>query len=147
MIGYDTSDKQTEVSEMRLPHDWSLANPDPARASEPRIRQVLEAERARRARRALEPPRSARLAARLLGGRLDQALIGGADPAESPWLAARAALLTTRASRTELADRLELLLARAQRQPTRRALIIRHESILANAELMRELAGTLRGPA
>ena len=28
---------------MRLPHDWSLANPAPARASEPRIRQVLEA--------------------------------------------------------------------------------------------------------
>src|SRR2546430_17076323 len=111
------------------------------------MRQARGGKRGGRGRRAFEPPRSARVAARLLGGRLDQALIAGADPAESPWLAARAALLTTRASRTELADGLELLLARAQRQPTRRALIIRHESILANAELMRELAGTLRGPA
>src|SRR3984893_835511 len=90
MIGYETSDNWTEVSEMRLPHDWSLSNPDSAPASEARIWQLLEAERAQRARRALKPPRSAHLAARLLRSRLDRALIAGADPASSPWLAARA---------------------------------------------------------
>ena len=132
---------------MRLPHDFPQSNPTSTEAGEVRIRQVLEAERARRASRALEPPRSAHLAARILSGRLDKALIAGADPAGSPWLAARAALLTTRATRTELADGLELLLARAQRQPNRRSLIMRHASVLANAELVRELAGTLRGPA
>jgi len=132
---------------MRLPHDWSLSNPDSAPASEARIWQLLEAERAQRARRALKPPRSAHLMARLLGSRLDRALIAGADPASSPWLAARAARLTTQATRAELADGLELLLARAQRPPSRQALVTQHASILANADLMRELASTLRGPA
>jgi hypothetical protein len=132
---------------MRLPQDWSPSRYDSAPASQARIWHVLEAERAQRARRALEPPRSARLAARMLGGRLDRALIAGADPADSPLLAARAAQLTTRAARAELADGLELLLARAQRPPSRRALVVRHASILANAELVRELADTLRGPA
>jgi hypothetical protein len=147
MIGYNTSDNQTEVSEMRLPHDVSLLARGSAPAGENRIWQVLEAERAQRARRALDPPRSARLAARVLGGRLDRALIAGADPASSPRLAARAARLTTRSTRAELAEGLELLLARAQHPPSSRALAPRHASILANAELMRELASTLRGPA
>jgi hypothetical protein len=147
MIGYNTSDKQTEVSEMRLPQHWSSSIPGSTPAGETRIWQVLEAERALRARRVLDPPRSARLAARLLGARLDRALIVGADPASSPRLAARAAWLTTRATRARLADGLELLLARAQQPPSRRALAPRHASVLANAELVRELAGTLRGPA
>ena len=111
------------------------------------ILNVLAAEQAHKARRALDPPRSARVAARLIAGRLDRALIDGADPSASPRLAARAAMLTSRSTRSELADGLDVVLARAQRSPSRRRVLPRHASVLANAALLRELAGVLRGPA
>jgi len=108
---------------------------------------VLAAEQALKARRALRPPRSARVAARVLAGRLDRALIDGADPSTSPLLAARAAMLTSRSTRSELADGLDVLLASAQRPPSRARALPRHASVLANAALLRELAAVLRGPA
>src|SRR5437667_12532446 len=125
-----------------LPHRASSAAAD-----ERWILNVLAAERAHKARGALDPPRCARVAARLIAGRLDRALIDGADPSASPRLAARAAMLTSRSTRSELADGLDVVLARAQRPPSRRRALPRHASVLANAALMRELAGMLRGRA
>src|SRR5689334_17390304 len=127
-----------------LPHDRSLR---PPAVDESWILNVRAAEDARRANRALHPSWSARLAARVLAARLDRALIEGADPASSPRLAARAALLTSRCTRSELADGLDLVLARAQTPPSRQRALPLHASVLANARLMRELASELRGPA
>jgi hypothetical protein len=112
-----------------------------------RILNLLAAEEALKAERALHPPRSARVAARLLGSKLDRALIAGADPASSPRLAARAALLTSRCTRSELADGFDLILASAQKPPSRTRALPRHTTVLANASLLRELASTLRSPA
>jgi hypothetical protein len=126
-----------------LSHRDSL---DPA-VDDRRILNVLAAEDALRAERALHPSFPARLAARLLAGRLDRALIEGADPASRPRLAARAALLNTRSARDELADGLDVVLASAQSPPRRGRALPRHASVLANAALLRELAGMLRGPS
>src|SRR5438128_468168 len=119
----------------------------PTALDERRIRNVLAAERAAKRRRAQRPALRARLAARVLGARLDRALIAGADPASAPPLAARAARLASRDVRFELADGLELVLACAQRPPSRMRQRPRHAAILANARLLRELAATLRGSA
>jgi hypothetical protein len=119
----------------------------PAAFDESWILNVRAAEEAHRAERALHPSWSARVTARLLSGRLDRALINGADPSSSPPLAARAAILTTACTRAELADGLELILASAQQPPSRMRMVPRHSSVLANAKLLRELAATLRGPA
>jgi hypothetical protein len=133
---------------MMLSHHRSLTHPSSSAANdERRILNVLAAEQALKAQRALRPPRGARLAARLLAGRLDRALIDGADPSTSPRLAARAAMLTSRSTRSELADALDVILASAQRPPSRGRALPRHASVLANAALLRELAGVLRGPA
>jgi hypothetical protein len=119
----------------------------PTALDERRIRDVLDAQRALEQRRAQRPALRARLTARLLGARLDRALIAGADPASAPPLAARAARLASRDVRCELAAGLELVLASAQRPPSRMRQRPRHASILANAPLLRELAATLRGSA
>src|SRR5438067_1882838 len=87
----------------------------PTALDELRIRNVLDAQRALEQRRAQRPALRARLTARLLGARLDRALIAGADPASAPPLAARAARLASRDVRFELAAGLELVLASAQR--------------------------------
>src|SRR2546430_1931839 len=129
-----------------LPHSRLPNRSDrPSAIDEQWILNVLAAERALEAERALRPPRGARIAARIFAGRLDRALIAGADPATSPRLAARAAMLTARASRAELADGLEQIVASAQRPPSRGRALPLHASVLANAPLMRELAATLRG--
>lgn len=127
-----------------LSHHRSL---QPPTVDERRILNLLAAEDALRAERALQPPWTARVAAHVLAGRLDQELIAGANPATSPRLAARATLLTSRCTRSELADGLDLMLARAQKPPSRQSALPRHSSVLANAGLMRELASVLRGPA
>ncbi|HWX75503.1 MAG TPA: hypothetical protein VNZ05_09360 [Solirubrobacteraceae bacterium] len=126
-----------------LPHEPSLT---PA-SDEQRILNVIAAQQRLKEERALYPPLSARVAARMLGARLDRALIEGVDPSGSPRLAARAALLTSRCTRSELADGLDVALARAQRPPNRTRALPLHSSVLANAPLIRELAAMLRGPA
>jgi hypothetical protein len=132
---------------MMLPHDWSSPHSrSPIAADERWILNVVAAEDALRSQRALRPPLSARVSARVLGGRLDRALIDGADPASSPQLAARAAMLTSRCTRSELADGLDVVLASAQRPPSRRRVLPRHASVLANAALLRELSNVLRAP-
>jgi hypothetical protein len=128
-----------------LPHHLSGQELTAAAVEEGRILNVLAAEQALEAERALCPPWSARIAARLFGGSLDRALSDGADPASSPRLAARAAMLTTPSTRAELADGLELILARAQSPPSRLRALPRHASVLANASLLRELVALLRG--
>jgi hypothetical protein len=115
-------------------------------ADERWILNVLAAEEAERADRALQPPFTARLAARLLARRLDRELIRGADPASRPRLAARAALLTSQSTRDELADGLDVVLSSAQRPAGRVHAQPRPAPVLANAALLRELAGVLRGP-
>jgi hypothetical protein len=116
-------------------------------ADERWILNVLAAEEAERADRALHPPFTARVAARLLARRLDRELIRGADPASRPRLAARAALLTSQSTRDELADGLDVVLSIAQRPAGRVHAQPRPAPVLANAALLRELAGVLRGPA
>jgi hypothetical protein len=131
-----------------LPHDQSLPHSRPSTAVDGRwILNVLATENAVKAQQAMHPPWSARVAARVLAGRLDRALIEGADPASSPRLAARAAMLTSRCTRSELADGLDVVLASAQRPPSRRRVLPRHASVLANAALLRELSNVLRSPA
>ena len=129
-----------------LPHRRSLPHSNLA-VDERWIQHVLAAEHARTVERALQPPWSARLAARLFGDRLDRALIDGADPTTSATLAARATLLGSRTTRAELADELDAVLASAQRPPSRLRALPRHAALLANASLLRELASILRGSA
>ena len=107
---------------------------------------VLATEEVSRADRALHPPLTARVAARLFARRLDRELIRGADPASRPRLAARAALLTSRSTRDELADGLDVVLSSAQRPLGRVHAQPRPAPVLANAALLRELASVLRGP-
>jgi hypothetical protein len=94
---------------------------------------------------AAAPGRRAKLAARLRSGTLDRALIAGADPARSGALAARAALLTSRRCRTEVAEGLERLVG-AARGPQRRWWDLGHrEAVLENSRELQELAMELRG--
>jgi hypothetical protein len=96
--------------------------------------------------RLFNPGLAARLMARLRSRALDGSLIEGADPATTPQLAARAALLTSRSTRKRIAAALERLAwtesdrARRMRvQPFKRAV---HE----NAPELYALAALLRGP-
>jgi hypothetical protein len=129
-----------------LPHQRSLPRSNLA-VDERRIQHVLAAERARAVERALRPPWHARIAARVLGDRLDRALMEGADPTTSATLAARAAILSSPATRAALADGLDVITASAQAPPSRLRALPRHAALLANASLLRELASVLRGPA
>ena len=129
-----------------LPHPSSLAHSNLA-VDEPWILHVLAAQQARAVERALRPPWSARLGARVFGDHLDRALIDGGDPTTSATLAARAAMLTSPATRAELADGLDVILASAQSPPSRLRALPRHAALLANASLLRELASILRGSA
>jgi hypothetical protein len=101
----------------------------------------------RSAVRAFEPGPVARLAARVRSRSLDSALAGGADPAATPQLAARAARLTARPTRLQIARALERL-ARTERQPDGRWRVLPFTAaIRANAPELRALAAVLRGPA
>ena len=85
-----------------------------------------------------------RLLARVFGGSLDRALLGGADPAASRRLAARVASLNASSTRASLADSLELLVRAAQQAP-RRTRVSPRPGVIVNAELMFEIADRLRG--
>jgi hypothetical protein len=98
-------------------------------------------------RRAIRPGRLARLVGRLQAGSLDRQLINGADPSNSPKLAARAAGLTTPHTRALIAGGLERLLEVAQSPSRRWSAVGRGEPLLANAEEICELAELLRGSA
>ncbi len=93
----------------------------------------------------LRPDVFARIASHLRASSLDRELIAGADPLASPALAARAATLCSRRTRTQLAAGLERSL-RAARGPQRRWWAVSpHSPLLANPDELRELAELLRG--
>jgi hypothetical protein len=93
------------------------------------------------------PGPAVRIAARVRAHRLDGTLIAGGDPSASRKLAARAATLTSRRSRSLLASGLDQLV-RSARAPACRMRVRPHRSsILANAEELGELASMLRGRA
>jgi hypothetical protein len=92
----------------------------------------------------LQPRLPARLLARVRSFSLDGKLIGGADPASSTLLAARAAKLTSKSSRDSLAGTLETLLASAEGPAPRTRVRPRPVAVLANESTMRRLAERLR---
>jgi hypothetical protein len=98
----------------------------------------------RAARRVLQPGRLARAAARVRGISLDRALADGGDPASSPQLAARAALLTSPQSRAEIAASLERLVQAAQGPQKRWWALSRTSGVLANSGELCALACLLR---
>ena len=99
----------------------------------------------RRAERAFAPGPFARLAARVRGHELDQALIDGADPADSAALAARAAQLTSSAGRAAIADTLERWVVASDRR-RRWAVIPNGRAIEANRAELWDLVAALRAP-
>jgi hypothetical protein len=80
-------------------------------------------------------------------GPLDKALIADADPARSPQLAARAAILTSPRFRESLASGLEQLLRPTPGQATSLRVHPRRSAVSANASELSELAELLRGPS
>ncbi len=96
--------------------------------------------------RLLTPARVIELGARLRARVLDQRLATGADPRTSPWLAARAAQLTTPRSRARIAAGLERL-AIGHEGPLRHfAVLPASAAITPNRERLLDLAAYLRSP-
>ncbi len=97
--------------------------------------------------RMIEPSRFTRLGARIRSHALDRALIAGADPADSPQLAARAGTLTSRANRLLLACGIERLLQSATQEPPGRTRTVapKRATVARHADQLRALAALLRG--
>jgi hypothetical protein len=95
------------------------------------------------AARLLEPRAFSRLSARVLSGRLDRALLDGADPATSPRLAARAAQLSSPGTRAALADALDGLVRAAQGPQRRWWALASPSSVRANSSELHALASLL----
>jgi hypothetical protein len=112
----------------------------------PTARRRLVLQHERRAA-SLTPDLFARIASHLRAGSLERELIAGADPLASPALAARAATLCSRRTRTELAAGLERSLAAARGPQRRWWAVSPHSPLLASADEVRELAELLRGEA
>ncbi len=93
----------------------------------------------------LRPDVFARIASHLHASSLERQLIAGVDPLSSPALAARAATLTSRRTRTQLAAGLERSLLAARGHQRRWWAVSPHSPLLANAAELRELAELLRG--
>jgi hypothetical protein len=108
--------------------------------------EVFAASYDRVAERAIEPGWATRISARIHSHALDRALIAGADPAESPKLAARAGRLTSRGHRMLMACGIERLLERAQEPPhPRRAVAPQRATVAGHADQLWALAALLRG--
>lgn len=87
-----------------------------------------------------------RVAARARGAALDRELAAGADPAQCPRMAARAAHLTCRRTRVRLAGTVERFVLAAA-LPGGRVRVRPREGVLVNRDALFELAGALRGDA
>jgi hypothetical protein len=98
----------------------------------------------RRATRLLGPSAAVRIAARLHRSKLDRALSDGADPAESPLIAARAVQLAGSATRARIADGLESLARSAEAPPGRVRVLPPRAAMLANRSELLGLAELLR---
>jgi hypothetical protein len=117
-------------------------------AKEGRIaRRGAESSYDRLARSRLAPGPLPRVLARVRSGPLDRMLIAGHDPASSRQLAARACTLTSRRHRAQTAEGLERILRATQESPSRRRVLPRRSSVLANAPAIRGLADQLRAPS
>ena len=88
-----------------------------------------------------------RLAARVWAASLDRELADGADPAECPQLAARAAYLTCRETRARLARSVERFVTSAELPPGRVTVRPARGGVRANRATMLELAARLRDDA
>jgi hypothetical protein len=106
--------------------------------------QAFAATYDRVAARTLEPRWFTRVGARVRSHALDRALIAGADPSESPLLAARARALTSRATRVLMARGIERLLERAQEPPRLTRVSPHRVSVAMHAEQLRAVAALLR---
>ena len=98
-----------------------------------------------RVERLFAPGAVAKVMARLRSRALDRALMDGADPSGSSQLAARAAVLTRRATRTRLAAGLERLLGAADHAPRRWSVPPARGAVRSNTAELAELAALLRG--
>lgn len=107
----------------------------------------LKPPRTRRAQDTRSPGRITRLLARLRSRSLDRALSDGVDEKTSARLAARAAQLTARPMREELAGSLEQLVYSARKPAGRYRVPLRRTPILVNAQILREIASDLQGSA
>jgi len=96
------------------------------------------------ATRLLVPSAAVRLAARLVGRKLDRALVSGANPAASRLLAARAARLSSAGTRARIADGLERVALSADVPRSRVRILPARAAILANRSELLEIAGILR---
>jgi hypothetical protein len=90
--------------------------------------------------------RIARVRARVRSSALDRALIEGTDPASSSALAARAAWLTARHTRAEIAARLERLARISDGDAGLWRVAPKHRAVTENEQELLALAATLRGP-
>jgi hypothetical protein len=99
---------------------------------------------ARCAARLLSPGLVTRAGARLRRMELDHALAGGADPARSPLLAARASQLAGRASRHRIAAGLERVALTVDGPRGRFTTAPLRDAVRANREHMIKLAAVLR---
>jgi hypothetical protein len=88
-----------------------------------------------------------RLAARLWAASLDQELADGADPADCPQLAARAAYLTCRETRIRLATTIERFVTAAELPAGAGRVRPARGGVRANRSRMLELAARLRDDA
>jgi hypothetical protein len=75
---------------------------------------------------------------------VDALLVNGVDPASTPILAARAVALTSRRSRSAMAEGLTRLVEEAHGRQRRWWALGHHEPIRANADALSALAGLLR---
>jgi hypothetical protein len=92
------------------------------------------------------PSLPARIAARLRAASLDASLAAGADPAQCPQLAARAAYLTSRTNRRRLAATVECLVHAATLPAKRLRVRPARRAVVANGNALLELAAILRDP-
>jgi hypothetical protein len=93
-----------------------------------------------------EPRLAVRLRARARRLKLDRALAAGADPSNSPLLAARAAQLVDPGTRQRIAACLEQFAFTAERPRSRIQTLPLRAAVRPNQEALLELAGTLRHP-
>ncbi|HEY5091597.1 MAG TPA: hypothetical protein VIK30_16570 [Polyangia bacterium] len=93
------------------------------------------------------PGLKTRLAARVWAASLDRELAAGADPAECPQLAARAAYLTCRETRARLATSVEHFVTAAELPPGRMTVRPARGGVRANRAGILELAARLRDDA
>lgn len=101
-------------------------------------------EYAQHAGRVLLPSRLARLRAWIQANSLERALIAGAEPSDSPELAARASQLTSARTRAQIAAGLERLVLASEGPQRRWWAASQREPLRANVSTFGELASLFR---